>query len=111
MTALSLEMHAGHVQSAVAHIANGNRAIRATACVHTTKSRRAANRELTGRGIAGDINAKRAGRIIAAYRDRRSLRAEADRLKTDGNRQRITRSNRDRIRQYFRHSELAGGGS
>lgn len=37
MTALTLETHAGHVQSAVAYIANGNGAIGATASITPSK--------------------------------------------------------------------------
>lgn len=52
MTALAFEVHAGHMQSAVAHITNRNVAVSATAGIHATEDRRAGHGELTGRGMA-----------------------------------------------------------
>ena len=52
----SLEMHAGHVEGAIARIADREGAIRAAACVHAAKARRACDCKLTGRRIPGHAN-------------------------------------------------------
>ena len=67
------EAHAGHVEGAVARIADREGAIRAAPRVHAAESRRAGDCQLTGRRVAGDIDADGARGIVARDCDRRGL--------------------------------------
>ena len=110
MTALGLDVHVGHVQGAIAYIANRKRAIRAAAGADAAKGGRTRHGQLTRGGVAEDLDAYRAGRIIAAHCDGRELGAETAGLKANGHGQSIAWPDCDRVGQHFRNQEVAGIG-
>ena len=103
-------MHAGHAQRTATGIADRQGAVRTAPGAHPAKRRRPSDCQLAGRCLAGDVDAVRARRIIARHSDRRRLSAKAERLEPDWYRQRVARTDRDRIGQHLRHQELAGRG-
>src|SRR5271170_7777696 len=102
MMALTLERHPGHVQVALAHVANGYGAIGTAARRHSAEVCGTAHGKLAGRRVAGNIDRCRGRRIITGHGDRRRLGTNAGGLETERNRESISRPDRDRIRKYLR---------
>jgi len=108
MTALALEVHAGHVQSAVADVTDGNGAICATAGVHAAKDSGAGYGEPPGGRVAFNLNHMRRGWIGTDNRDFRGLLTKTGWPKADWNRKKIASRNDERIGKHFGRLKLGG---
>ena len=106
VTALALETHAGHVQGALADIADGEGAICAAAGVHAAEVCRAGDGKPARRRVAADQDRGRARRIVAEDLDGRGFESEAYGSETDRRRQEAARRDQQRIGEHVRHDEI-----
>lgn len=109
MVVFAFESNAGHMQVAVAHVADGQSALRTTACCHAAEARRAGNGKLTERRKARDVDAVRTGRVIAGDRDLCGLGPKAGWLEPNGQKQRVSSSDGQWKRQNVGNKEFTGG--
>ena len=106
MTARAPHVHALHVERAVTHVANRDRAIGAAAGAYAAEGRRAGHGELAG-------ERRRRRRRSAGSRGRHwSLAIVADfgpklaGWEADRRRERVARTDRDRVREHLGHEKL-----